>query len=299
MNITIGDLVTNKRQLIFVEMDAKIAHVLKLFKDKQILGAPVYDCSKNEFVGMIDVLAIVRFVALGCFGDKTYGDEQFREFKFPNGNVGDIINRDPNGRCFTLLKSSNPLSLALKALVEDRRVLVLNELDNTLRILTQTDIIKYFNDQKDKLSSYSIQISEIKSLIGNELEHDVIKIQNTDKALDGFMKMLDCGVPAVAVVNEFGVLVANLSSSDLKGVALDTINSVFLPVTKFLKVVSGDLPNNPLVCSKDSTINELLPIIVEKKVHRIWVVNWEGRPTGVVSLTDLIKTIWKSVVAAE
>jgi len=300
MDVPIGNLVLNKRQLIFVETEAKITTVMQLFKNMNILGAPVFDCSKNEFVGMIDIFAIVRFIAIGCMSDKIYGDEEFREISFPKGIVSDIIARDPRSQHYTVLKSSDKLSLALKELTEEKRILVINEENETLRILTQTDIIKYFNNEMGHLSSFMIKINELEPLINNKLDlTGVVSIKNTERALSGFMKMSDYGVTAVAVVDEFGVLVGNLSASDLKGITADTINSIFLPVTKFLNLISEEKPINPVVCSSDDNLADILPKIIKQQVHRVWVVNWEGQPTGIVSLTDLIKILWKSVITSE
>ena len=50
------------------------------------------------------------------------------------------------------------------------------------------------------------------------------------------------------------------------------------------------LPHAPplAVCRPDSTLGELLGLLAGRHLHRLFVVDDEGRPVGVVSLTDIL-----------
>lgn len=68
----------------------------------------------------------------------------------------------------------------------------------------------------------------------------VTSIRASESAVNGFQKMYQKNVSAVAVLDDVtGALVANFSASDLRGLTHETIANVKLPVTEFLRTTSG------------------------------------------------------------
>lgn len=53
------------------------------------------------------------------------------------------------------------------------------------------------------------------------------------------------------------------------------------------------LPHTPSLasCTLDSRFGEVLDLLASLHLHRLFVVDSEGRPSGVVSLTDLLRLI--------
>jgi len=48
------------------------------------------------------------------------------------------------------------------------------------------------------------------------------------------------------------------------------------------------IPTQPAVCTMEMTIYEILHKLVTKQVHRLFVVDSEQNPIGVLSLCDII-----------
>ena len=44
----------------------------------------------------------------------------------------------------------------------------------------------------------------------------------------------------------------------------------------------------PVRVDLDTTLWEMLQILVDRKIHHLWVQNRDRRPIGVISLTDII-----------
>jgi 5'-AMP-activated protein kinase regulatory gamma subunit len=94
-------------------------------------------------------------------------------------------------------------------------------------------------------------------------------------------------VSALAICNEAGQLVDNLSATDLRGLGRDDIPNILEPIGKFFlthgimrkKTISTTLPN--------ATLGKVLTLLVKNNVHRVWIVDDDKHPIGVVSRTDI------------
>ncbi len=118
------------------------------------------------------------------------------------------------------------------------------------------------------------------------------------------------------MVDNNGKLVANLSASDLKvsehellliidkKVHLvpigELIKDLYQPIKNFLhirsnvkdKVVMANFPNpEPKIVTSEDTMGRVLSIVVENKIHRVFIVDDQQRPTGVISLRDIIARV--------
>ena len=47
------------------------------------------------------------------------------------------------------------------------------------------------------------------------------------------------------------------------------------------------------MCSPETDLKEMIRLVVENEAHRIWLVDGDKRPIGVVSLTNMISAIMK------
>jgi len=93
---------------------------------------------------------------------------------------------------------------------------------------------------------------------------------------------------------ETGGLVDTLSASDFRGVQHDSLRLLLLPIPAFLPL-SRAKPRQKITNHKNvvASPNELFSAVVERilssGVHRLWVLNSEEVPIGVISLTDIIR----------
>jgi CBS domain-containing protein len=75
------------------------------------------------------------------------------------------------------------------------------------------------------------------------------------------------------------------------------IHDLYQPIKEFLHIRStveervnwAKFPNpEPLVVKTTDTMSKVLDEIVSNKVHRVFMVDDQGRPSGVISLCDII-----------
>uniref|UniRef100_A0A7S2U1L1 CBS domain-containing protein n=2 Tax=Lotharella oceanica TaxID=641309 RepID=A0A7S2U1L1_9EUKA len=120
-----------------------------------------------------------------------------------------------------------------------------------------------------------------------------LSIKDTETALAGFRKMLrwrafsKWNLGAIPVVDKKGRVVANLSESDLRGADRASFVDLLKPVVEYLRTTHGSV-RTPVAATGATTFSEAIRTILDEKIHRLWIVNKDGDPIGVVSLSDII-----------
>lgn len=119
-------------------------------------------------------------------------------------------------------------------------------------------------------------------------------------------------VSGVALVDDTGRLVTNMSASDVRMMAresLDKFDVLELPCLEFVSrmreaaakagvrahsnfVADGERKVDRAICiSATDSLMTVINLLVASHLHRVYVVDGEHRPTGVVSITDIMAII--------
>lgn len=139
-----------------------------------------------------------------------------------------------------------------------------------------------FKNHNDSISNHHTTERKISN---HELSLSSITIH--DQALTAFKKIHQDGVSAVAVVNDDGSLVGEVSAADLRGLNRDRLGDLRKPVIAFLTSCKGDLIK-PLTCHGKFTLSQVMSGIIHSKTHRAWVVDEDDIPIGVITLSDIL-----------
>jgi len=261
----------DKKPLVHVVPTTTVQEALDLFAKQNILSAPIFDKSLNDFTGTVSVWDLMSHIL----------------FAEPPGSmdskVSSIQGTSTESSKFFVFRMNDKLEKLLEPFSHGiHRVLVEQQPPNQgYVIFSQSDVIKYFLEVEDQLGSLlDITVDKLKPLKLPTL------IRDTSDALEGFKAIRQNKIYAVGVVDENGKLVANLSASDLRGLKKEQLDSLtkpsFIQATKF--------KNKKLVTvSSIDTLFECMSLMAENKVHRVWVVDSEVHPIGVVTLTDCIR----------
>lgn len=98
------------------------------------------------------------------------------------------------------------------------------------------------------------------------------------------------GVNAIALINENGKIVDQISVTDLRSVtSKGTLDDLLLPATTYLELVRGKTADL-VTCSLDTKVTEIVELLVSKGVHRVWIVE-DDKVVGVVSCSDIIELV--------
>jgi len=171
------------------------------------------------------------------------------------------------------------------------RVAVMDDNDSLMGVITQSLLLRAIQNDLGRMAGLSditarsMRMTEVSKLI---------TVPYNSTAFDAFMKMHKECLSSLTVVSETGSIVENLSATDIKG-ALPDFKRLQLPVKDYLPttrdLVLGRNRHGLVMCDLGSSLMALLATINEAKVHRIYVADEQGRPVGVISLTDICHSL--------
>jgi len=119
----------------------------------------------------------------------------------------------------------------------------------------------------------------------------VVSIGVNDRAIDGFLRILESKINACAVVDGQGRIVATLSASNLRGLTQEKLKYILLPVLQFLPTMTGARAETPLTCRANDNLLLTMKRIVRTATRRGWVVDDYYRPIGYLSMGLIINYI--------
>lgn len=61
----------------------------------------------------------------------------------------------------------------------------------------------------------------------------------------------------------------------------------------------GGAERRLVTCRRDSSLGEVMEAAASARVHRVWAVDGEGLLVGLVSLSDMLRAMRESLLAAE
>lgn len=262
--------------------------VTKGRKDTTILG----------FASMLD------FVAYFC---KVLGNVTSKELKdaaedlkkktelFQQTEIRELV--DCSGRNpFYLVDGEESLANAVQQYLKGvHRIGITDENGDIIGIVSQWTIVNYLatvpTDDKEWIPSLREPLGNEK---WNQYTKEVITCHCKTPTLDCFLKMRERNITALGIVDDSGVLVGNLSVSDIKGFQLffEDFSELLQPVSDFLSTIrkkQGRPANFVVAASLKTCVKDLVERMNREIIHRIYVIDEDYKPVGIFSLTDLLK----------
>jgi CBS-domain-containing membrane protein len=290
-------------RLIFVNDNDTVEECLNLLASKNILSVPVYDRSTKDWIGIIDVYQIMTYIAfVGC-KDNTVTIESVLDKVKLSGPVSDLLGitgkkENDDIKSLWKLHVHDPLLKAMEYLGKGiYRILITDSNIPLSRLVTQTDMIRFLHKHWDQFGDFKNTSLKENNNYGVSFIKPVHTIHEKKLAINGFQLMRNKEVNAVAVVNDSGSIVENLSDSDLKYITRDKFDNLFLSTTEFLSRTHGGKVRKPVVCSDTDNLKRVIDSIVNEKVHRVWIVDGNMKPIGVVSMTDICLYFYSNLLS--
>lgn len=127
---------------------------------------------------------------------------------------------------------------------------------------------------------------------------NVLSVHNGDTAITAFKMMAEHGVTGLAVINEEGKLIGNISVRDLKLIRADAgmFTRLHQHIRNFLPKLraefgSMDRPDKIVSLSASDTLETAIRLLSENHIHRIYIVDEQRKPIGVMSLKDILLAV--------
>jgi len=171
--------------------------------------------------------------------------------------------------------------------------------------MTQSMIVSLLDQNLAKLGKYrSTKVNELHSVLG-----PLVTVRDDSKAIEAFKLMADRGLSGIAVVDEKGFLVDNISVRDLRGIGQKPTDftNLFQTVKVFKErertMFPVQIPSKPIHCTSNSAIEDVIKLMDDGNMHRVFEVEEETeqvqasasssaaklKPCKVVTQTDLIR----------
>lgn len=306
----IHELVKQKRALIQLRAESTIEEAMALFQEYHLISAPVYGerdhwigaggiCNAvmgdKMFIGIVSVVDIVWYLLDAMDLSAAI-----------KSRVVNALGKTPESMSLWEFAGTEPIRNAIEPFSKGiHRALILTQVDgaDTFCILTQTDLVRLVWRNLPLLHDVNLFRADVRTVLKNisEVARDAPVCISAGAALvDAVTMMREYIVNAVPVVNENRQVVGTVSMSDFRG--LTEKGAYSLPSMSLLQFLSiqqrGTLehPIRPPVCCKfDEPFVDAVSRLLEAQVHRIWVVDQQGILEDTLSLTDVLKALYKTL----
>ena len=191
---------------------------------------------------------------------------------------------------------------------------------NVTNIISQSDIIAYLASRASDLGPIASESIESLKLAKPNVEC----VEPQVSAIRAMQIMKEKGVSSLGVLNHEGKIIGNFSASDFRSLQSEHFGSLALPLAEFLalshrtefvwhsehrasdaahKFVTDPIRRNrPHVAGEEvgqalclvtssETLGSLLVKFATQRVHRVYVVDHEEKPQGIITLTDVLSKV--------
>jgi CBS domain-containing protein len=286
----VRDVIDPHRKLVTAKYNEEVTDLLKRLSDAHVLSAVVVDDQRPGVWGFVDVLDLLHCVVSVTSESKDITKESLRNVKWE----GQCFGRQMSGMLVNISRSNpyetvsmdTPLMDAVKILSIDNHRVAVTEKERVLNILSQSDIVNFLATRGVYVGSKMMQpiVEAGLAPLG------VASVLDTVNVLDCIKFMAQHKLSAVPVVDKEGKIVSNFSASDLLGLNENNFQYLQHSVKDFLHKMHG-FPKPPVTCTTTDTLESVLLRMVVHKVHRVYVVPPTMKPSGVISMTDIMQVL--------
>ena len=204
-------------------------------------------------------------------------------------SVESVLRESP----FKPVFANTPLSLVIHIFSQGvHRVPIMDESGAIVNVFSQSNVVQF------------LATNQCLNLIGQKGKKTlkelglgikpVLAIDMHKKLIDAIHKMNNKTAPrfsALPVVNEQGILIGNISASDLAKVGMETFHSLSSPLGEFIQ--RKEIPKRPMsTVTQATTLEALIKQLAKDHVHRVYVVDKDNKPISIISLTDIMKKVF-------
>jgi len=301
-----SSLFPEKQKVHIVVKDTNAAYCLRFLNEEKIHSVPVVDRSQDyHILGFVDMMDICAFVA-NVYLTRAMSESDMVNFKyiidrdFQKHKASDLIDLSDNNH-LKLLKWESATFFDVISILSKKgygRVILLgskglfeSQHKRPLeRIVTRADILKFVKQNSSYYHFHDILNSPVSFAIENRDE--IVTASELLPCIEAFRIMIAKKFQALPIVNDQGVLVGNLSIRDVEASFNDKNAVLSSPIGEYLVSVkkSNSLsPDKVVTIAKEDTIEHAIELMIDNRIHRIWVVDADNHPIGVISTSDICR----------
>ncbi|KAI8097345.1 uncharacterized protein BX664DRAFT_326165 [Halteromyces radiatus] len=316
--IKASTLIENQK-VIEIDGNTPVEQACNILIDNNISSAPVYTISDtttqqktnssmhsgktyNGFFDYADVIAYILLILKSTTVEES-GSLEIRDIvkkalqgkQVPVSLASDLSQKNP---FYSILPEATLISAVEEFSCGTHRVCVLNPDGQIKGILSQSTVVKYLYENKHQFPSIDSLLNKTLRQL-NLGQTDVISVSADSPVLDALSQMSTYGVSSVAVLGHMGVILGNISMTDVKHVLKSYQHRLlwdtcfqFVSLVRTQQGIDDGQDRLPVFDVRlDTTLGFSIAKLLATKSHRVWVTDERDRAIGVVSLTDVMMAI--------
>mmetsp|Transcript_21285 Transcript_21285/g.35203 ORF Transcript_21285/g.35203 Transcript_21285/m.35203 type:complete len:351 (+) Transcript_21285:284-1336(+) len=200
-----------------------------------------------------------------------------------NQSVSDILSLSPESANLWQYSTEDSMERIIEAFGKGvhRALVNIANREEPPQLISQTDAIRFIYQSADTAQSPVFDIKAELFMTKNPVTVSLAEI-----SMEAFFSMHIKELPALGVLNETGALVGNLSSIDIRHVFTHGPGILMKSVADYIRLAYGCIPF-PITCSPQASLKEVIHLMLEGGVHRVWVVDPDFNVKGVVTMSDV------------
>jgi len=288
-------------RLVVLPGDCTVENALRRMAKCNITSVPVLK-SKDDptilgFAGMLDfVTHLVKLLAKEGTDELNLDPANLKAKTetFRKTLISELV--DKSGRSpFQVMHGEESLSDAVQTYLKGiQRIAITDDNGDIIGVISQWTVANYLATVPTEDKDWIPVLREPICRAG--YCSNVISVNGKTNTLQSFLRMHTEKLSSLAIVDDDGKLIGNLSVSDLKGfqLFLSDFNDLLQPVCEFLSLIrkKQSRPEKFVVAFSPKTLTkEVVARLNDEIVHRAYVVDDDHKPIGVFSLTDLMQNL--------
>ncbi|KAF8940209.1 cell separation during budding [Dissophora ornata] len=273
--IQVGKLVEHQK-VITIDANASIEDACEVLLKHGISSAPVYNAESNTYVGMFDYSDLMTYILIVLKRMDVPLEDQTMEMR-------DLVQK--TNSCQNV-----PVKLASVAVIDSN--------GSVAGLLSQSSTLDYLLRHLSEFPQLQPVMQQTLQQLGLA-SSKVLYVNGDAQVLEALIMMSKHSVSSLAILDDQGILLGNVSMTDIQHIMKDLKTSwLWLSCFQFVArirqlqgVERGEDQYPVLDVSATSTFGYALSKLQATRVHRLWVVNDMGLVVGVVSLTDVFKLL--------
>ncbi|KAL8795121.1 MAG: hypothetical protein Q9195_002418 [Heterodermia aff. obscurata] len=278
-------------RLIIFDTSLLVKKSLSILIQNGIVSAPLWDSKTSTYAGLLTTADYINLIQY--YWNNPEAVNRIDQFKL--NSLRDIEKAIGVAPLETVsIHPQRPLYEACRRMLESRarRIPLVDIDDETKRamvvsVVTQYRILKFVavnvsETQLLRKPLKHLKLGTYKNLVTARMETPVFEIIH---------QLVDCSISAVPILNSDGVVTNVFEAVDIitliKGNNYDELN---LDVGEALTKRSDDFPGI-YTCSINDRLDTIFDTIRKSRVHRLIVIDNEGRLVGILSLSDILEYI--------
>jgi len=263
--------------------------------EKNVRSAPVFDQKTQSYIGLLDFIDLLSFL-IKLIDENKHVEIPTLKDKFFQHPVRDLPNLSGRNKLEIVTINSSIYDVMTKLGQGCRRVVVQDENKHISHIVSQSAVVQFIAKNHTIFESSLLRKVEdkvtntplIKCDSGGEDE-----VSRSPTALDAFKLMSTNNISAVPVVRDRKTLISSITSRDLKLLfAEQSLDALLIPVEDYiarvrcLNVQTEGFPY--IVVDLGASYDKALLKLAATKVQRLYIINSDKIPVGVLTLKEII-----------